>query len=206
MTCPHTKLSSLLQTYYAACRLMNFVIHMHRLISFHLPSFSLFFFFNDTATTEIYPLPLHDALPIPRNGPLQLGITNSWLLAPSEPQRDLEHDIPPSVRALEPAVPIPEGTFPCGEGPALERGAVEAFDAHQALGDLLPIGAHVLYRRAADRARNARQALDPCPAALHHVLHERVPIDAGAGAHLRARPVAQLHPTHGEANDESGEP
>src|SRR3989442_11332336 len=25
---------------------------------------SLFFFFNDTATTEIYTLPLHDALPI----------------------------------------------------------------------------------------------------------------------------------------------
>src|SRR3712207_7566209 len=24
----------------------------------------VFFFFNDTATTEIYPLPLHDALPI----------------------------------------------------------------------------------------------------------------------------------------------
>src|SRR5256885_8019012 len=27
-------------------------------------SFFLFFFFNDTATTEIYPLSLHDALPI----------------------------------------------------------------------------------------------------------------------------------------------
>src|SRR6266496_4435116 len=27
-----------------------------------------FFFFNDTATTEIYTLPLHDALPIPRSG------------------------------------------------------------------------------------------------------------------------------------------
>src|SRR5256885_8521309 len=27
---------------------------------------SLFFFFNDTATTEIYTLPLHDALPISR--------------------------------------------------------------------------------------------------------------------------------------------
>src|SRR5256885_11620781 len=27
--------------------------------------FSLFFFFNDTATTEIYTLSLHDALPIP---------------------------------------------------------------------------------------------------------------------------------------------
>src|SRR5258708_29093505 len=27
--------------------------------------FSIFFFFNDTATTEIYTLSLHDALPIP---------------------------------------------------------------------------------------------------------------------------------------------
>src|SRR5258708_21503704 len=30
------------------------------------PPFSLFFFFNDTATTEIYTLSLHDALPICR--------------------------------------------------------------------------------------------------------------------------------------------
>src|SRR3989449_11486136 len=29
-----------------------------------LPSVTLFFFFNDTATTEIYTLSLHDALPI----------------------------------------------------------------------------------------------------------------------------------------------
>src|SRR2546422_4389295 len=29
-----------------------------------MPSFTLFFFFNDTATTEIYTLSLHDALPI----------------------------------------------------------------------------------------------------------------------------------------------
>src|SRR5256885_11615215 len=28
---------------------------------------SIFFFFNDTATTEIYPLSLHDALPISRH-------------------------------------------------------------------------------------------------------------------------------------------
>src|SRR5687768_18527777 len=31
----------------------------------------LFFFFNDTATTEIYTLSLHDALPIFRNRPKQ---------------------------------------------------------------------------------------------------------------------------------------
>src|SRR5687767_9962877 len=40
---------------------------MRRLVFFDfslIHSFSLFFFFNDTATTEIYTLSLHDALPI----------------------------------------------------------------------------------------------------------------------------------------------
>src|SRR2546422_7004528 len=32
------------------------------------PAFSFFFFFNDTATTEIYTLSLHDALPISPDG------------------------------------------------------------------------------------------------------------------------------------------
>src|SRR2546426_5654825 len=36
----------------------------HHLSTFH----SLFFFFNDTATTEIYTLSLHDALPISASG------------------------------------------------------------------------------------------------------------------------------------------
>src|SRR6478752_10896056 len=33
-------------------------------LSFHYSFLALFFFFNDTATTEIYTLSLHDALPI----------------------------------------------------------------------------------------------------------------------------------------------
>src|SRR5689334_24959547 len=37
------------------------VLHIFLIILFFL---SLFFFFNDTATTEIYTLSLHDALPI----------------------------------------------------------------------------------------------------------------------------------------------
>src|SRR5258707_14454194 len=51
-------------------------------------SFS-FFFFNDTATTEIYTLSLHDALPISRNGAIKLlGVGNPrcscyrWILWP----------------------------------------------------------------------------------------------------------------------------
>src|ERR1039457_2955008 len=40
-----------------------------------LPTF--FFFFNDTPPTEIYPLPLHDALPIPTRGPSE---SSRWSL------------------------------------------------------------------------------------------------------------------------------
>src|SRR5215475_4867022 len=39
-----------------------------------LSAFRLFFFFNDTATTEIYTLSLHDALPICRPG----GAAGRW--------------------------------------------------------------------------------------------------------------------------------
>src|SRR5260370_35898653 len=50
---------------------------MHPLLSSHLSVLCIsFFFFNDTATTEIYTLSLHDALPISKRPidfrPLQL--------------------------------------------------------------------------------------------------------------------------------------
>src|SRR2546427_12358549 len=38
--------------------------HIVILLSLQLSPYSYFFFFNDTATTEIYTLSLHDALPI----------------------------------------------------------------------------------------------------------------------------------------------
>src|SRR2546429_1982984 len=37
---------------------------VYALLTFRIRSSSCFFFFNDTATTEIYTLSLHDALPI----------------------------------------------------------------------------------------------------------------------------------------------
>src|SRR5438067_11184531 len=44
------------------------------LVALHTPLFPLFFFFfNDTATTEIYTLSLHDALPILRPGVERAG-------------------------------------------------------------------------------------------------------------------------------------
>src|SRR2546430_10275539 len=42
---------------------------------------SYFFFFNDTATTEIYPLSLHDALPISSAAPTRRAAR--WMLSPS---------------------------------------------------------------------------------------------------------------------------
>src|SRR2546427_3850708 len=43
----------------------------------------LFFFFNDTATTEIYTLSLHDALPICRAARASAGICRSLRVQPS---------------------------------------------------------------------------------------------------------------------------
>src|SRR5256885_5557777 len=44
----------------------------------------IFFFFNDTATTEIYTLSLHDALPILGAGP---GSAGNW-------QREISREVP----------------------------------------------------------------------------------------------------------------
>src|SRR5256885_16864085 len=58
----------------------------------------LFFFFNDTATTEIYTLSLHDALPI------------STAASPSTPQRrgDVARSSTPPVPAAGPLTRRPE--------------------------------------------------------------------------------------------------
>src|SRR5947209_18174219 len=51
--------------------------HLFFFRSFYL--FSSFFFFNDTATTEIYTLSLHDALPISHLG---FGLARALCLGP----------------------------------------------------------------------------------------------------------------------------
>src|SRR5215467_15839955 len=50
---------------------------------------SFFFFFNDPATTEIYTLSLHDALPIrpPANAPLVRPVAKPPIAAPPRPDR-----------------------------------------------------------------------------------------------------------------------
>src|SRR5438034_9821931 len=63
---------------------MPWIVHLH-LVCNCLISFSIsFFFFNDTATTEIYTLSLHDALPISgnRSPPPDSAATNAATYSP----------------------------------------------------------------------------------------------------------------------------
>src|SRR3712207_2390012 len=82
---------------------------MRRLL--HL--FSTFFFFNDTATTEIYTLSLHDALPIFRPLGLDVGRT----IARLEPDRERG--------ATEPLLHRGADVGRCGRRVALQRLLVE---------------------------------------------------------------------------------
>src|SRR3989442_8918457 len=60
--------------------------------------FVLFFFFNDTATTEIYTLSLHDALPIspPYRAPAQSG--HRAVRAGADPDHPAQGEGAPAVR------------------------------------------------------------------------------------------------------------
>src|SRR5258706_6722787 len=79
-------------------------------VSLFLSFIFIFFFFNDTATTEIYTLSLHDALPISgRVGPVaqQLQLVRSPLLqrrGRDRARRDLPHS-----RLYPQGVPEPSG-------------------------------------------------------------------------------------------------
>src|SRR5476649_607443 len=60
---------------------------MHGLNNISFP----FFFFNDTATTEIYTLSLHDALPIRRGRVAELPERTPTVSISYEPRRSEEH-------------------------------------------------------------------------------------------------------------------
>src|SRR2546426_7105292 len=90
-----------------------------RLARFQLGlSFSSFFFFNDTATTEIYTLSLHDALPLARD----LGPATDRDARPPPVHGD-DHPCRPSPADLAEELRIQRGSRP-HDGPAragLER-------------------------------------------------------------------------------------
>src|SRR2546422_2193073 len=59
---------------------------------------SSFFFFNDTATTEIYTLSLHDALPISVEGSLRIAVRLGKFKIPIQDQRPLPAQLQVGLR------------------------------------------------------------------------------------------------------------
>src|SRR5688572_33282520 len=70
---------------------------------------SYFFFFNDTATTEIYTLSLHDALPISARSGGSLFNIDVWL------KKAIENDFVPGPRLAA------SGREICGVGGLMDR-------------------------------------------------------------------------------------
>src|SRR2546430_7484271 len=64
---------------------------------------AFFFFFNDTATTEIYTLSLHDALPICPGGPDRPGTSGSPGWCPPGPRASSARPEPTRSRGYGPS-------------------------------------------------------------------------------------------------------
>src|SRR6266516_7869498 len=96
-----------------------FYVTPHRSFLFHL----IFFFFNDTATTEIYTLSLHDALPIPTGstGRPRLRLPGSRPGRSSRGSGAARYkSLPSRRRAAQPPPPWPHGR--ARRAPASRRG------------------------------------------------------------------------------------
>src|SRR5699024_5744635 len=83
----------------------------------------------------------------------------------AELEGDVEDDVAPGV-GLEAARAVAEVALGGGERAHGTTGAVPHPDAGDGLRDVLTVGADVLDGRRPDRARDARERLDPHPAAL----------------------------------------
>src|SRR5207244_8551510 len=94
----------------------------------------------------------------------KLRVANSRGTIPRQAECDVEHHVAAPVLVFKAAVAIAERALPGSECLALERRAIEAGDAHERLGNFLPVRSYVLYRRATDGAGDTRQAFDPRPA------------------------------------------
>ena len=83
--------------------------------------------------------------------------------------------------ALEHAVAVAERTVVRTEAAAGAGVEIDRVERVETIDDLQPVGADVLDRRRAHRARDQRQVLQPRPALGQRPAHEVVPVLAGAG-------------------------
>src|SRR4051794_16181915 len=139
--------------------------------------------------------------------PGELGVADRGRAVRAREDEGDREDDPAAGRALEDAGAVGEAAG--GGVERLDRVAltVEHADGPDRLGDVLAVGADVLDRGRADRARDARQALDPGEAAGDTPRDQRVPGPAGPDLERDAavRQIGCRDPAHGDADDRAGE-
>src|SRR5260370_22927794 len=114
------------------------------------------------------------------DGGLELRVANAGRGVASETDGHLQDDVATAISLLEAAVAVAKSALRGAESAALERDSIEAGDARERLGDLLPVGADVLDRRTTHRARNTGTALDTRPAPLPSTPPPPLPTPPGA--------------------------
>ena len=113
--------------------------------------------------------------------PLQVGIVEVRLASGRERVGDAQNDESSALGRIEDAGAVSEAAGLAAEFAYLAVFEVEDLDRLDRLRNFLPIGADILYRRAADAARNAAQALDARAMRHDSVRDEAVPGFSRAG-------------------------
>ena len=116
-------------------------------------------------------------------------------------ERDVEDDEPAGL-PLEPAVAVGEPALGRRQRALVLLGSVVDPDGGDRLRDLLAVGADVLHRRRAGRARDARQRLDRRPARARRCRRPGRPTARRPGR--RARPPVALDPAAADGDDVAG--
>src|SRR2546430_13090447 len=108
----------------------------------------LFFFFNDTATTEIYTLSLHDALPI---------LLTSWPAAPGSSFKNL-------------AASLPRKSWPCAwMSPSKKRSEEHTSELQSQSNLVCRLLLEKKKKRSHRRLRTARSKRSPEPLTPFHI-------------------------------------
>lgn len=111
----------------------------------------------------------------------QIGIVKPGCTTRSQGEINPRDDIAPTLSRVQKAGPISESAVGIRQLDKAARLCVKAPDAVDGLRNFLPVRAHILYGRAASRARNACQALHAGKVTIHGKLHQAVPALARGG-------------------------
>src|SRR5580698_2411610 len=113
---------------------------------------------------------------LPRKLSLQIPIGDGRHCAKLKPIVDSRDHVAPAIYRIEAAAAIRKSALGGGEIDKDASAQIIGADLIDAVGDLLPVGANILHRRAACRSRNSRQALNSSTSVIHRSMDEAIPI------------------------------